>query len=83
MGAVAKVYVSGEGDDWQKHGDNPRFPEACANARLIAAAPDMLDALKELLKAADFVGSGVVDWAKWLDDARAQARAAIVKATNG
>ena len=51
-----------------------------ATACLIAAAPDMLAALKELLKAADFIGSGVVDWAKWIDDARALANAAIDKA---
>jgi hypothetical protein len=45
MGAVASVHCSGEGDDWQKGGDNPKFAEAVANARLIAAAPDMLAAL--------------------------------------
>lgn len=45
MGAVATVHCSGEGGDWQKHGDNPKFAEAVANARLIAAAPDMLGAL--------------------------------------
>jgi hypothetical protein len=48
MGAVCAVYASGKGDDWQKHGDNPRFAEAVANAHLIAAAPDMLTALKTL-----------------------------------
>ena len=47
MGAVATVHCSGEGQDWQRHGDNPKFAEACANARLIAAAPKMLAALRE------------------------------------
>jgi hypothetical protein len=41
MGAVCTVHVSGEGNDWQSHGDNPRFAEACANARLIAASPTL------------------------------------------
>lgn len=50
MGAVASVYASGVGDDWQKHGDNPKFAEAVANAHLIAAAPDLLDALKSILR---------------------------------
>jgi hypothetical protein len=49
MGAVATVHCSGEGADWQKHGDNPKFAEAVANARLIAAAPDMYEALKALV----------------------------------
>lgn len=48
MGAVASVYCSGEGADWKSHGDNPKFAEACANAHLIAAAPDLLAALKKL-----------------------------------
>lgn len=39
MGAVATVHCSGEGDDWQKTGDHPKFLEATANARMIAAAP--------------------------------------------
>lgn len=51
MGAVASVHCSGEGDDWQSHGDNPRFDEAVANAHLIAAAPDLLEALTELHRA--------------------------------
>jgi len=49
MGAVATVHCSGEGQDWQRHGDNPKFAEACANARLIAAAPELLHALKDLV----------------------------------
>lgn len=45
MGAVATVHCSGEGDsdDWYVHGDNPKFPQAVANARLISAAPDLLE----------------------------------------
>jgi len=42
MGAVAKVFCSGEGEDWIKNGDNPKFDEAVANAKLIAAAPELL-----------------------------------------
>ena len=43
MGAVASVYCSGEGGDWKSHGDNPKFQQACANARLIALAPELFD----------------------------------------
>jgi hypothetical protein len=46
MGAVCTVHASGKGNDWTRHGDNPKFAEAVANARLIAAAPDLLAALK-------------------------------------
>lgn len=48
MGAIATVHCSGEGEDWQKHGDNPKYAESVANARLIAAAPDLLAALQSL-----------------------------------
>lgn len=54
MGAVASVHCSGEGSDWEKHGDNPRFEEAVANAHLIAAAPDLLEALKEAANSSGF-----------------------------
>ena len=47
-----------------------------ANARLIAAAPDMLAALRELVRKADF-GEPVPDWLNVWDEARA----AIAKAT--
>lgn len=49
--------------------------EVAANARLISSAPEMLDALQEIVAAAD--GSG---WAQ-LDATLANARAAIAKAT--
>lgn len=45
FGAIASVHCSGEGGDWQQHGDNPNFDEAVANAFLIAAAPDLYNAL--------------------------------------
>lgn len=53
FGAVCTVHASGEGDDWQAHGDNPKFAEAVANARLIAAAPKLKEALAAML---DFWG---------------------------
>ena len=48
-----------------------------ANARLVAAAPDLLEALEEIVSAAD--GDG---W-KQLDATLGKARAAIAKATVG
>ena len=48
MGAIAAVYCSGDGDEWMKNGDNPKFIEAVANAHLIAAAPDLYEALEGL-----------------------------------
>ena len=56
------------------HGVNGRIPieEVHANARLIAAAPELLEALKELLGLAERHG--------WLHVAVNNARAAIAKA---
>lgn len=54
---------------------SPDFDEAAANARLIAAAPDLLAALRDLLKRVDD-GS---DYGP--DHAVSIARAAIAKAT--
>lgn len=48
-GAVAKVYYSQDRE--LEHGDNPPFDEACANAHLIAAAPDLYATLEELILA--------------------------------
>src|SRR5690606_2736111 len=53
----------------------PTYEQAIANARLIAAAPELLEALTEIVAAAD--GDG---W-KQLDPSFAAARAAIAKAT--
>lgn len=48
FGAICSVHCSGEGNDFIKNGDNPKFEEACANARLIAAAPKLLEALLDV-----------------------------------
>jgi len=55
--------------------DEGRSPECEANARLIAAAPELLDALFYLLET-----SSGVSHEQWLE-AMEQARAAILKAT--
>lgn len=52
------------------------LPEATANARLMAAAPDLLDALRDLI---DYFGDADID--NGLDEALTQCRAAIAKAT--
>jgi len=41
MGAICTI-------TWNKEGDHPPLEQAQANARLIAAAPELLDACKEL-----------------------------------
>ena len=51
MGAVCTVHCSGDGDDWQKNGDNPKFAEAVANAYLIATAPELLAVAREAITA--------------------------------
>jgi hypothetical protein len=73
--------ASGSGDDYKTIADprcmEPRGNEAeiDANADLIAAAPDLLDALQNMLSCAD---AGDMDS---LANASADARAAIQKAT--
>jgi hypothetical protein len=68
----------------KKHYFNPETLEANrANARLIAAAPDMLEALREILNEAeayaDYLRSKALD--EELERTIDQARAAIAKAT--
>jgi hypothetical protein len=76
MGAVATVHCSGEGADWKSHGDNPKFLQAIANAHLIAAAPDLLDALNGLI---DFIE---IDGLQMDALALSIAKAAVKKATD-
>ena len=59
----------------------PSTEEAKANARLIAAAPELLDALVELTKWANVAGCGREEGSV-LDQNINAARAAIAKATN-
>ena len=84
MGAVATVHCSGEGD-WKITGDNPKFEEACANARLIAAAPELLEALREAEVGLEFAGADKTiaegDFIPTPTLALRAVRAAIAKAT--
>lgn len=57
-------------------------PEALANGRLIAAAPDLLSALRDLLDAFDICPDDLPghEYEAIVEDARQRARAAIAKA---
>lgn len=74
MGAVASVHCSGPGEDWQAHGDNPRFAEAVANAHLIAAAPDLYAALERLQAALVHPNNRDIPYWQSARDALAKAR---------
>jgi hypothetical protein len=52
-----------------------------ANARLIAAAPDLLEALSKIEAACAVIPEGLEGYLEPLSDALADARAAIAKAT--
>lgn len=80
MGAVCTVHASGEGGRIET-GDNPRFPEAVANAHLIAAAPELLEAAKAALISMTSVGVVMSGDIHENDPALALLRAAIAKAT--
>lgn len=87
MGAVCTVHCSGEGDDWKSHGDNPKFAEACANARLIATSPDLLVdgcalavAIDALCPSDAAIEHASVEW-KRVHAALKKFRAAITRAT--
>ena len=79
-GAVAKVYYSQ--DRALGHGDNPPFYEACANAHLIAAAPDLYAALDpvELKMIAALIGEKYPKAARTLREIGDKQSAALEKA---
>lgn len=74
-------------DDWQElatvatwmEGDDMPEPSGEANARLIAASPDLLEALRRLTGAADDAAYSAN--IGMMDDAITAARAAIARAT--
>lgn len=74
--SIANVTYFGLGEDFQNHDD-----ESAANARLIAAAPDLLEALEELLAGVDRLPPRE----PWDEDGPVikKARAALAKATGG
>lgn len=81
FGAVATVHASGDGE-MRLTGDNPKFDEACANARLIASAPELLDACRA---AEAFIAGAVPSLAKdrneAIDAVLPLLRLALAKAT--
>lgn len=76
MGAVAEVHVTLPGDFIS---DNPPPDEAKANMLLLAAAPDLLDALADLAEAARNACNAAQHTP--LVEALANADAALAKAT--
>ena len=77
-----------DGEGWKQVAEIPNWrtnpgevltPEDNANARLIAAAPDMLDALRKAEKGLDKAFDGHAHGLVW--DALCATRAAITKAT--
>lgn len=57
-------------------------PERAANARLIAAAPELLAALVSMCETMEQQNWGIKSPDQWQTEAYKQARAAIAKATN-
>jgi hypothetical protein len=56
---TAFAFAADTSEDAQWHGGGPLEPEAAANAALIAAAPDLLEAAEALLDAIDTLGIAV------------------------
>lgn len=84
----ADIYT--EGGDTIIASFNDLIPEGQANARLIAAAPELLEALRETWRVLDAAGLlnlsngvqlGQTVWFVKASDAKAQSDAAIAKAT--
>ncbi len=75
---IAEVYWDWGGDKGATERRTQWFPEADANARLIAAAPELLAALKLFMEQYDIAG----DEGRGSRPEIAAARAAIAKATD-
>jgi hypothetical protein len=84
FGAVCSVHIDNGKAICDGGNDAPPVEEAKANARLIAAAPDLLAALQAMLERyTALVNSGDAgNWDPEIEDAVVDARAAIKKARN-
>jgi hypothetical protein len=82
------VICAGEGPDWRicfmaTPGSSPKaWPRIKADARLIAAAPELRDALMELL-AVHLTHAGDDNWSRLDDDARTKGLALLDKLGGG
>jgi hypothetical protein len=74
------IWIGNEGENAACVPGYADHPGNIADARLIAAAPDMLDALRKIAAIEDLYEG--TDWQE-IEEARLIARAAIAKATGG
>jgi hypothetical protein len=81
MGAVCTVHVADNKPISEGGNDDPPIDEAKANAHLIAAAPDLLEALSEAVLQIEYLHEKFQETGTG-NAAIAKARAAIAKATN-
>ena len=99
IGTCHRIFPLAWGDEPPTHGGicvyddrtslNPHADgEQAANARLIAAAPDLLDALETMLRRCDWYGSAIYpdeygDYPVTGEELRDMAKAAVTKAKGG
>jgi hypothetical protein len=77
------IHIAIVGGEHQPQFDGEAVEEIAADARLIATAPELLDALKELLECQKFGINALAKQIQRKGNAREKARAVIAKAEGG